>query len=189
MIEAFFDLLKENPGKKIKITGLCQRAGLARRTFYSHFERIEDIPREYLIENWWAFLESQITNNLGKGIPRDEFALLLNISGFEYWKKQAECYLLLKEAGMESILFEVILVGSERASHLFGYKLGNISEISDPILLKYFNSFEANTFINLFSLWVETGMQQSIEEMAEIHLALNSDDFYQKMIDRFGKNR
>lgn len=186
MKDAYFEILKENPRGKIKITELCERAGLSRRTFYTHFETIEDIPKEYLSDQWTGYLESEISKSLGKGIPEEEFALLITRSGFEYWGKKAECYKLLKKAGIESILYDVICAGCEMARQLFGHKLGSISNIKDPILQKYFNSFEANTFINLFSLWVETGMQQSVDEMADIHVTLTSYNLYHKLTERFG---
>lgn len=43
IIDAFLDMLEEKPLEKIRVTELTERAGIARSTFYTHFDSVYDI--------------------------------------------------------------------------------------------------------------------------------------------------
>ena len=64
--DAFFDCLEENPYKKIKISEICRRAGVARSTFYNHYESVEDIPYVHYLEDWLVGLEDVVTELAAK---------------------------------------------------------------------------------------------------------------------------
>lgn len=44
--KAFFELLKDRPVRDITVSGICEKAGLNRATFYKHYRSAEDIIRE-----------------------------------------------------------------------------------------------------------------------------------------------
>ena len=188
MAEAFFDLLRENPSEKIKITQLCKRAGVARRTFYTHFNGVEDIPRFFFTDHWVNIFKEHLINSLEKDLSPDQFFHFTMSHLFEYWGKQAECVSLLIEAGFREVIFDVILAGREAYFQVVGDSFGNFSGITNPIVSKYSISFEINTFIDLYCMWAETGMQQTAQEMAEIQLSFIIPDMLQKLSERFGDN-
>lgn len=59
--EAMIELLEEKPLHKIKVTELCEKAGINRATFYNNFEDIydlyENIENEYF-ENFYQLISS-----------------------------------------------------------------------------------------------------------------------------------
>lgn len=67
--QALFALLEDQPIHQITVTALCRRAGVGRRTFYVHYDRIDDIFEEYRDE-----LYDQIVRELGR--PSSPTALL-----------------------------------------------------------------------------------------------------------------
>ncbi len=186
MTEAFFNLLRENPAEKIKITQLCERAGIARRTFYTHFDRIEDIPRKFLTDQWLTTLEEKNRACLDKDLPPENEYDFMVLTMYEYWGKRAECVSLLIEAGFRAVFFDVLYAGREFLMQLVGNHLADHHNLSNPIISKYSKSFDINTFINLYSIWLETGMKQSAQEMAEIHTTYVPVDIFQKLSKRFG---
>lgn len=48
--EALLGLLETNPLEKIKVSQLCESAGVNRATFYRHYESIHDVLREIELE-------------------------------------------------------------------------------------------------------------------------------------------
>ena len=106
MTEAFFDLLHETRSDKIKITQLCKRAGVARRTFYTHFDKVEDIPRKYLTDQWLIVFEEQLHTCIKMDLSPEMFNDSMTFHMFDYWGNQAECVALLDEAGFGAIFYD-----------------------------------------------------------------------------------
>lgn len=55
IIDAYLELIFEKKDQKITISELAQRANIARKTFYLHYESLEDIMRTPPIERLTSF--------------------------------------------------------------------------------------------------------------------------------------
>lgn len=67
IMDAYVQLVKENPRDKIKITELCKLAGINRCTFYLHFQDIRSVENEIFNElqaKFGDFVQTQ--NNFAK---------------------------------------------------------------------------------------------------------------------------
>ncbi len=185
LTQAFFDLLKENPNRRIQIKELCSRAGVARPTFYAHYQRIEDIPWNYYSDHFLETLSSQIESSLEKKYPINELYLSITEWSFEYWGNQLERYLSLINAGMESVIFDLFREGTK----LYIEKSGIArKENPDPIFLESYASHVANKMHTVINLWVKTGMEKSPEQMAKIAIFLGSPDDFEKIINLYNEN-
>ena len=58
IIDAYLELIFEKKEQKITISELAQRANIARKTFYLHYESLEDIMRDaaHRTRIRWIFL-------------------------------------------------------------------------------------------------------------------------------------
>ncbi len=187
--DAFFELIEEKQGQKITISALCQRAGVARRTFYTHYDKIEDIPRQHLTSEWLSALEEKINECIEAQSPLNKFNSILTEFTFNYWGKQAGRFSLLKSAGLETVLIDVIHAGVLQCRQLSGPIAGEMSAISNETLLQFLISFETNAWYKLLSLWIDTGMEQSTDEMAKFAQTLVNDNALEKLIQRFGEDQ
>lgn len=164
LTDAFFDLLRQNPSRKIKISDLCRQAGVARPTFYSHFDTIEDIPLDYLA-GWKTELPEWIAARMQENLSDEAFVLEICIASFTYWGEHAETYKLLKAAGLGRVVSEAM----SRENEILGKTVFTITErVSDPDLQDFILSQMGNTFYNLYNFWVTTGMKQPPEQIARI---------------------
>lgn len=62
LIEAMRELLNENAVDKINIEDITRRAGVAKGSFYSHFNRKEDIISAIAMEEYEAAMSSALTS-------------------------------------------------------------------------------------------------------------------------------
>ncbi len=66
IIQAFLDLTLEKDISDITVTEICDRAKIARRTFYRHFDRKEDVI-EYYVLQLMGSLANTLIRPLGNG--------------------------------------------------------------------------------------------------------------------------
>ena len=60
IIDAYLELIFEKKEQKITISELAQRANIARKTFYLHYESLEDIMRDVLFQSLNQLMEPDI---------------------------------------------------------------------------------------------------------------------------------
>lgn len=99
IVQALLDLMRTDAYAKITVTQIVQRAGLARLTFYRHFETKEGALRWHL-DGLFAAYRAEY-QRLGE----TELVELLVLC-FEYWRKNDEMLKLLHAQGLQSLLFE-----------------------------------------------------------------------------------
>ena len=153
--KALFDLMSEKPYKEITITEVSERADLARRTFYRHFETIDDVL-DYILETssgqFAAFLSEQ---------PETDMPSFVRVF-FEYWQQHKGFLMLLQKHNLLFLLLQKFMPAVRYKLH------GDISTNPDAMILEYVFYFASGGLWNLLLKWLEDGAILKPEEMAEI---------------------
>ena len=102
--KALFKLMKSKNYHDITVSALVKTAGVSRNSFYRNYQSIEDILRQYLVEQtsqWW----NEYIADPNPNIIAETFQHFLNMR---------EEILLLYRAGLSHLLMEhIILCGKQ----------------------------------------------------------------------------
>ena len=139
--------------EKITVKELCEKAMINRRTFYLHYESIDDILNEVLSEMANDFLEytkgyDHILNP--KRIVKDYFLFTNSDPLFEKLNNSID-YNYLREI----INTKVRSIGKDNFKSLY-----NIDEFKVKMMVTYLNS----ATVNMYIVWYEDGKKVPIEE-------------------------
>jgi AcrR family transcriptional regulator len=105
--QAFKDLLQIKPYSKITIKDLADLAGIARHTFYNHYETKQDLL-DNLVDSVLDHFFLQLVNwNLFLADPEEEQAMLTAF--FQTWRDHSDIVKLL-----EPIDIELVISGQRR---------------------------------------------------------------------------
>ena len=146
--ESLLKLLKEKPMQEISISEIVDTAGVGRTSFYRNYETKEDVVKKYivnLLEKW-----DQDYKASGKDSNAELYGSL-----FKHLKDNADFYLLLKERNLMHLFLEVFL---ERN--------GPKSEYEN--MWAYTTAFITYGTYGWIEEWINRGMQESAETMAEL---------------------
>jgi AcrR family transcriptional regulator len=147
--EAYIALLYEKEDKDISISELCAKAGVSRMSFYRSF----DSKR--------AILEYTIKESLLKIYESASF-MDLNIRGpillqeFEYVYQHASFLELLERRGYLDLLYNA-----------WDYFAKKFCAEKDPGANPYEYAYYAGASINVIIRWIEGGLKESPEQMAQ----------------------
>ena len=180
---AFFERLEENPYKKIRISDICERAGVSRSTFYNHYEQIEDIPYDHYAYDWLEKLNSILDEYLEQDLPVDEIYTQGGIWILEYWANEVEIYKLLKAAGMEDILAKLFSAATNANLHKF---TDGMTITIDPLLYEYYVTLLGVIFFRTYDFWVKSSMKNSAREMTQVMLKFASLQLLEELAESFG---
>lgn len=157
LTHALLELMNEIPYNQINITILAKKADVSRRTFYRHFSTIDEMLDFILHQTALKFQKFQEENK-----PND-FKTLIYVY-FLYWKPRKNFLRILKDNGLLYRLQNKLMpmaptkdIDTSRFS----------VEIND-IVLNYAMAFTSGAVWSLLVKWLEIGVEQSPEEMAEI---------------------
>lgn len=162
--KAFTDLLTEKPIRNITIRELCETAGINRGTFYTHYQDIYDLLEQIEKEMLQEFKE-----NLNQGLETDKPEKVLSSflfqNIFKFLEKNSDiCTIMLGENSDKKFINEMLLLGKEECITTYSQCFKNISmkEIED------FYIFVSNGCIGLLTRWVNQGMKEPAEQIAEV---------------------
>lgn len=142
------ELMKKMPYEKITITELCKKAGVSRTAFYGNFTTKDDILKLIVVE---------LNNELVKitGSPFREYTdLTYYINLFTFVKEQSAIIKLIFDAGFQ---YKYLTLVNEIVLHNSQIKLEK----------KYQRLIWSGGLENALIYWIECGMQESVEEMAQ----------------------
>ena len=146
--ESVLKLLKEKTIQDISISKIVDDAGVGRTSFYRNFETKEDVVKNHiatLIEKW-----EQEYKASGKDSNPELYGSL-----FKHLKDNADFYLLLKERNLMHLFLEVFL---ERNGPKAEYEN----------MWAYTTAFITYGTYGWIEEWINRGMQESAETMAEL---------------------
>lgn len=140
-------LLKEKPIEDISITELCSLAGVGRVSFYRNFDSKQAVLKAYMCK---IFSECKVD---GKA-DHDALHTLIFVV-FCHLEQHRDFYTLLYERDLVWLLKDVII-------SLCGPKPDQEKEAA------YASAFVAYSLYGWIEVWLQRGMRESAEEMADL---------------------
>ena len=172
--ESLMQVLKKKPIKQVTVKEICEEADINRSTFYSHYSDQYDLLNQIEEEFIHDMNETLTMYNQNK----DEEAVQMTEKLLEYVAGNSDvCRTLFSENGDASFKKRVMLIASNHTvkSLIFDNKL-------DPQVLEYASLFTVSGSVSVIENWLETGMEKSPKELAQIFVKLTN-----KGLDSFVK--
>lgn len=173
--DAFIGLMEERGLDGFTVNDLCARADLNRGTFYNHFRDKEDCLQAF---------EDEIMTDLDRYREQMERLSLVEVMRCRVRKQPMPVLIALFDYLREQgdFLHAVLGPGGDVR---FGPRLRDAvctnlinavlheRYLNDPTpFVGYYTAFFASAYLGVIERWVETGMQESSEEMARIAVRL-----------------
>lgn len=165
--KTLIQLMAETHISKISIKRICEVADVNRSTFYAHYndqyDLLSQIEQE-TIQNIHDFVFKEASRQV---TTREMFCLMLG-----YAAQNAELFrILLNERSDTSFRKGIITMVKELAlveTHL-EFK-------TDPHIIEYILLFSVTGSLSVMDKWLEEGMVESIDELADLLLMLLNSD-------------
>lgn len=149
---ALLDLYKEKPYNEIQISEICRKAGYNRSTFY----RIYSTKEELLLDGFREEYSAQYYRSIPPLRTGSREAYLQNVEQlFAFLRQKHDFLLLMREARMLEEMYNIFRDV---------FPLGGAQ--SEP--LQYERSFLSAGYLAVLYRWLDSGMQQSNAEMAQM---------------------
>lgn len=172
---ALISLMEERSFDGFTVNDLCERADLNRGTFYNHFRDKDDLVSQ---------LEAEVISDLDQLQAQMQHLSVRELLGYQALKKPlpllTELFDYLRYQG--AFLHAVLGPGGDVAfaPRLRDSVCTNLVESilheryrNDPTpFVGYYVAFFASAYLGVITRWIETGMQESSEEMALIAMRL-----------------
>ena len=161
-IKALFELMAKKPYTKITIKELCQRANLARQTFYHNFNTMDDIIIEYILRREKGRMQYYSCMDYEKKTVYRKF--------FQSWKEDEIVLSLLIKNNLVYIL-------NRTYYNLLTNTSSKVIRRTEKVETDY--SYEKSLFVGglvaVLHLWSETGMKEPPEKLAECMCSIPAD--------------
>lgn len=176
--DALIALIQEKGFDAVKIHEITDRATLNRATFYLHYQDKNDL----LIKSMFELLEEMEGSILDPAMLTEKInvdtTLKPLIASFEHFADHAEFYrVMLCEVGVPSVINEMQhyaeTVGLRWISLLQPNETQSV--VDTGLLIKFISS----AYIGVVKWWIENGMQNSSEHIAEQFMTLVSLGIFQ----------
>lgn len=147
--QALFELLETKRINEINVTELCGVAGINRRTFYIHYDKIEDIFSEYESEIYFEIVKAMgNSNNIDNLFESFDRILKANFIGFRQLCLNEAHYGLVRK--LKKLLFNT-----------FNEQLNVRNNSKNKIILTYL----ADGLISSYILWFKSNGEISETEL------------------------
>jgi AcrR family transcriptional regulator len=164
--DALMDLLKQKPYAKISVTEITREAGLARHTFYNHFDDKGDLLNSLIDE----ILDEFFSETVELGVTLDAYGgdpvadREIGIGYFRKWREHVEVVNILNTVDIDRLLIDRMRDRFRRFLYNYVEKRGFDL---NPILAEYFISFNAYAFVGILRQWFRDGMKYPPEVMGD----------------------
>lgn len=148
--QALAQLLQQVPYTQITVSALATRAGLSRRTFYRHYESIDQVLNELI-----ATEITQLFKNIQKAKPQHFQAVVY--AYFDYWQAHLD---FLKSLAANDLLPQLLTALTQATNESL---LAKMFPQAEP----YIYAFAAGGIWNLMVAWLQAGANDSPEVMAQ----------------------
>jgi AcrR family transcriptional regulator len=159
--QALTELLRQKPLQSITVKELCQKAGVNRGTFYSHYTDIfalmEQIEGEVSRE-----LSDTLEDFTSRNPQSSPFSVYTSI--LQFFRKNSDiCTVLLSGYGDRSFLEKLFQTGRESCTSVYGEMFPSASQEQ----LEMFYTFVSSGCVGLLRYWIDTGMALPEESLAK----------------------
>lgn len=173
--EAFVDLLGEKGIDSFSINELCERADVNRGTFYNHFKDKEDLLNAIQSDFLFGLIEFKeqmgsisLSDLALQKITKRPFPQLVSL--FEYLKDQSGFLSVMLGANGDPRFGKLL---KEILCKEIVLSLLHDRYTKDPTpFVNYYVSFYSSAYLGVITEWIEGGLKESSEEMAQIAVRL-----------------
>lgn len=163
--ESFVHLLSQKPIAKITVKDICEEADVNRSTFYAHYKDSYDLMQKIkqdVLQEIHSWMNELIP--LADGSNASSAMKLV----FEYVLANAQlCKVLLGEHGDEKLIEEIMMIAQAQVMDEW-----KGSGDAGAAWLEYFVQFGVHAGIAVVKKWLEKGLKEPPEEMAELVIRL-----------------
>ena len=154
---SFEEMICEMDYEKIRVTELCQRAMINKKTFYVYYQTLDDLLSELQAELSARYLERIKDFSLPDELDK------VNRAFFLYSEEKGLAYEKITCAGSSS--YHYIRSGMMKEVNDLSWgsskKFQALSDFEKTALMNFVN----NAVLGIYKQWVEDGKQQSVEEI------------------------
>lgn len=154
---AFEQMICEMDYDKIKVTELCNRAMINKKTFYVYYPTLDDLLSEMQTKFSVAFIERIKSFKLPDELDK------VNREFFLYSEENGLAYEKITCAGSDS--YQYIRNGMIKEVNSAGWKNAKkynaLPEHEQRMLMHFIN----NSVLSIYRQWIDDGKQQSVEEI------------------------
>lgn len=160
IVKALTELMNEKSFEDISITEICNRAGVSRMSYYRNYYSKQDILYVYLEDISKNFAdETHALTSINEYTNKNVIKYLFNyFNRYEFFVK------ILIKANLTSMLLEALNKYLEK-------EIGKKDLPGNEVYHMY--SY-AGALYNVYIKWIENGMKESVEEIAEYFCAANN---------------
>jgi AcrR family transcriptional regulator len=148
--QALAQLLQQLPYTQITVSALATRAGLSRRTFYRHYESIDQVLNQLITSE-----VMQLFKTIQQAKPQNFQAVVY--AYFQYWQAHLD---FLKSLAANDLLPQLLAVLTQATTDSL---LAEMFPQTEP----YIYAFAAGGIWNLMVVWLQAGASDSPAVMAQ----------------------
>ena len=158
IIQSYIDLVIQKKTTHVKVAEICDHADISRKTFYNYFVDKQQILECIFCEE----IEKTMVNGLQYPINEKEEV----IATYNSFLKQMDFFMIAMKCEGQNSLFDIII---QRCSSF-------CRDLYDPYFkdkkkLEYLSYKYAATSAMLLKKWMNEGMEESAEFLADIYLS------------------
>lgn len=153
--EAILDLMEHTPFEKIRVSDVIKRAGVARMTFYNHYDSIYSALKDYLQMIIKKYIESNSNEQAGSFLEYKHILFSL-----EFFHRYRNYFLTLANNNLHSIMLDAI-----------NQVLRDNLPLTDSSKI-YAVYCYAGGLLNTFLKWEEGGCKEETSKIAELLFGL-----------------
>lgn len=159
--DSLIGLMQENHISKISVKMLCERADINRSTFYAHYTNPYDLLRR-LEQEVIADFNKSIDKHLEDQPAGDAVSIMKQL--LDYAARNAELVMvLLSENGDSEFQKDLVSIAQQRLILNLQEDTRLTSHVSE-----YLQGFVIAGVVNILQKWIQDGMAESTQEMAEL---------------------
>ncbi|WP_278926109.1 TetR/AcrR family transcriptional regulator [Staphylococcus auricularis] len=158
--KAMITLLKEKKYDDISVKDICETAGISRGTFYLHYKDKYDLVQQYQKE----FVKEGTKKALNL-LNEERYSFFYQM--VKFWNEEAELLLLLiSDNGSVEVQNQLrAMLQTNAEKHVFPHMSFKKYSKTEQ---RYFTVFFSNAVFGMIQEWVNTGRQETPEELSAI---------------------
>lgn len=153
---ALFELLEDKPFAQINVKDICDKAGVARKTFYRNFESKTAVVERLVDQVFYEFMQKY---DFGKSGARKIYL---------YWYEYILCTREFSLIFFDADLYKLITRKIREFVEIELEKTLHNSAAFDPMLAEYYLNFAAAGIASLMLEWMKHDCQTPAKTMAAI---------------------
>lgn len=161
--ESFIHLVQEKPFHAIKLTEVCEKAGINRTTFYKYYQDVYD---------WKEKLEQQCISRTDEILQQCNESNIQDILCLQFreMKENAELYALIASPNFESDVLDLCIAMSMEKMDTETKKYFTVKDGMD-YQRRWDCCFGIYGCRGVVECWIRDGMKESPEQLADYYLA------------------